>query len=239
MLSAWYSTSPAVRLRRRAAARGSAAGGAQQPPRLKRRHEGAHHQEEEDGQAGDAELRGDLEDDVVALAARLPRVLGVVVLELAGADTGERVRRERGERFAQQHRARFARAGLVEVLVGDALQALPVRDEGSSGSASNPAKATARTTAGLRLRVCTPSTRVIAARPTAPDADCEATIAPNIITPQHAAIPRLKSETGCCIRKTARGSTATMFSAKSLGFLNMPPTDPCTRPCSTRLMPRA
>ena len=72
-----------------------------------------------------------------------------------------------------------------------------------------------------------------------PERDCDATIAPSIIAAQKAARARLSIETGCSTRKTANGSTATMFSARSFGFLNMPPTDPCTRPFSTRLMPRA
>ena len=79
----------------------------------------------------------------------------------------------------------------------------------------------------------------MAARPTVPERECDATIAPNIITAQPAANARFAVDSGCSTRNTASGSTATMFSARSFGFLNMPPTEPCTRPCSIRLMPRA
>ena len=57
--------------------------------------------------------------------------------------------------------------------------------------------------------------------------DCEATIAPTISTPQarrrraRRIVDRARSA-----RDAASGITATMFSARSFGFLNMPPTAP-------------
>ncbi len=79
----------------------------------------------------------------------------------------------------------------------------------------------------------------MAASPTVPERECVAMIAPSMSTTQIAASSRRAVDTGRSTSIAARGITATMFRARSLGFLNMPPTDPCTRPFSMRLTPRA
>ena len=68
--------------------------------------------------------------------------------------------------------------------------------------------------------------------------DCDATIAPTINTAQSAAAARRRRLADRSASDTASGMTATMFNARSLGFLNMPPTAPITRPFSTMLIPR-
>jgi hypothetical protein len=112
-------------------------------------------------------------------------------------------------------------------------------DAGISGNARKSARTPATAIAGLRRAMDPPRITIITASPMVPLRDCETTTAPTM-TSAHAAaarrpiIVRLRMASA-----VANGMTATMLSARSLGFLNIPPTDPCTRPFSTRLIPRA
>ncbi len=77
----------------------------------------------------------------------------------------------------------------------------------------------------------------MAASPTLPLRDREAITAPTMSRPQPAASRRRTAAACRSATDAASGRTATILSARSFGFLNMPPTAPCTRPFSTRFDP--
>ncbi len=112
-------------------------------------------------------------------------------------------------------------------------------DDGASGSARTSSSAAPAAIAGLRLTTWTPSIEKITASPTKPPREYDTITAQTIRKPRNDALSRPSVVFARIATRTVRGRSATMFSARSFGFWNIPPTAPCTRPFSTRLKPRA
>ena len=110
---------------------------------------------------------------------------------------------------------------------------------GTRGSAHMTVIAPAIAYPGCRRMVVIAVTISMATNPRKPPRDPVATIAPTMHAAQNAANRRFGTLSRRSAKKIVKGSTDTMFSARSFGFCMIPPTDPITRvPCAIRFTPR-
>src|SRR4051812_31888121 len=89
------------------------------------RTESLPHQEEEEHHTEKTQFGGYLQVSVMRDAPLLGLPRGAIVLELAGADAGNRVLQKDGPGLFHEQAPLFTRAGRVLFAVGDALHAVP------------------------------------------------------------------------------------------------------------------
>ena len=188
-------------------------------------------------------FRGDLDQHVVRLAPCACALGRVVVLELAGADAGERVFEERVDPFLHHRSARLARAGVLRLSASaSTIVAMRVQKALGAGTASRRRTRDDDRSCRTPRRILRPSSASAAMRRHEPEHaparlredDRRQHQERDDRRPASRFIGRLRA---LDIATTiAAGRNVTMFSARSFGLPKMPPTGPASRPPSTRFV---